>query len=71
MKRNLTQAQAYDKGYLNTSKYSNKPILTSEAQMHIAKCGGTCETCPFEQLCEDIELWWGCYVWEEEMGEDL
>lgn len=71
MKRNLTQAQAYTEGYLKTNKFSGGPMLTREAQMHIAKCGGTCETCPFEQLCEEVELWWGCYVWEEEMGEDL
>ena len=30
-----------------------------------------CEQCPHYQECEEQELFWGCSVWEEEMGEDL
>jgi hypothetical protein len=27
--------------------------------------------CPFQQLCQDHGLEYGCEVWEEMMGEDL
>ena len=30
-----------------------------------------CECCPYAHECESLELFWGCGVWEEEMGEDL
>ena len=33
-------------------------------------CSG-CADCPFHVQCEKEELWWGCSVWEESMGEDL
>lgn len=33
-------------------------------------CSG-CADCPFHAQCEEEELWWGCSVWEESMGEDL
>lgn len=71
MTKNMTQDEAYAKGYVKTSKVDGAPMLTYEGGVFIAKCGGACESCPFEQLCEDVELWWGCYVWEEEMGDDL
>lgn len=71
MKKNMTQNEAYAKGYVKASEFDGSPMLTCEGSQHIAKCGGTCESCPFEQLCEDVELWWGCYVWEDEMGDDL
>lgn len=31
----------------------------------------SCEECPLANLCEDYELFWGCGVWEDSMGEDL
>ena len=31
----------------------------------------SCEGCPFADQCEALELYWGCPVWEEGMGEDL
>lgn len=31
----------------------------------------TCENCPFANECEELQLFWGCAVWEDEMGEDL
>ena len=31
----------------------------------------SCEECPLVNLCEDYELFWGCGVWEDSMGEDL
>ena len=34
-------------------------------------CEEACEHCPFAQACEEHELWWGCPVWESQMGEDL
>jgi len=30
-----------------------------------------CESCPFATVCGEHELFWGCMIWEEEMGEDL
>ena len=34
-------------------------------------CEGACDHCPFAQECEEKEMWWGCPVWEDQMGEDL
>lgn len=30
-----------------------------------------CEGCPFAKMCAQHELFWGCPVWEDAMGEDL
>ena len=30
-----------------------------------------CEDCPLADMCEAHELFWGCGVWEDSMGEDL
>ena len=30
-----------------------------------------CEGCPYRDRCESEELFWGCGVWEDYMGEDL
>lgn len=30
-----------------------------------------CKDCPFSAVCGKLELFWGCGVWEESMGEDL
>lgn len=34
-------------------------------------CEGACDHCPFAQECEEKEMWWGCPVWEDQMGDDL
>ena len=34
-------------------------------------CEKACEHCPFAKECKEKELWWGCSVWESQMGEDL
>lgn len=34
-------------------------------------CEHACEHCPYAEECSDQELYWGCVVWEEQMGEDL
>ena len=31
----------------------------------------TCEHCPLEDVCGKCELYWGCGVYEESMGDDL
>ena len=31
----------------------------------------TCRHCPLEDVCGKCELYWGCGVWEESMGDDL
>lgn len=30
-----------------------------------------CEGCPVKAQCHTEELFWGCGIWEDEMGEDL
>ena len=30
-----------------------------------------CTECPFKEVCSKHELFWGCGVWEDSMGEDL
>ena len=30
-----------------------------------------CASCPFADRCQREELFWGCGVWEDQMGEDL
>ena len=35
------------------------------------QCDAICEKCPYREQCEEEELYWGCSVWEESMGEDL
>ena len=50
--------------------------MTREEMMTIVRTfdtteGHTCEGCPLAAECELHELWWGCGVWEDGMGEDL
>ena len=50
--------------------------MTREEMMAIIRTfditeGHTCENCPLAEECELHELWWGCGVWEDGMGEDL
>ena len=30
-----------------------------------------CARCPYRDQCEKEELYWGCGVWETQMGDDL
>lgn len=34
-------------------------------------CEHACEHCPYAEECSAQELYWGCVVWEEQMGDDL
>ena len=34
-------------------------------------CEHFCENCPYADRCGTEELFWGCGVWEDQMGEDL
>lgn len=36
-----------------------------------AQCEQVCEACPFAGMCGKAEMYYGCEVWEEAMGEDL
>ena len=47
-------------------------MLVEEMQemVYDLECEG-CEGCPFAAVCGEHELFWGCGVWEEAMGEDL
>ena len=38
-------------------------------EMEMAYMG--CEGCPYAEVCASEELFWGCEVWEDAMGEDL
>ena len=31
----------------------------------------TCESCPFCEVCGQLEMYWGCHHWETSMDEDL
>lgn len=44
-----------------------KEMLRKIHELELEDCNG----CPFAGECEAHELWWGCPVWEDEMGEDL
>lgn len=48
-------------------------MMTREELMAIVYAleGHTCEGCPVADHCEALELFWGCGVWEEGMGDDL
>ena len=35
------------------------------------ECECVCDACPFAERCGEEELYFGCGVWEEMMGEDL
>lgn len=45
--------------------------MFGEDELTPEDCENVCEACPFADRCEKEELYWGCGVWEEMMGEDL
>jgi hypothetical protein len=46
--------------------------VTSElAGLYHGDLDTACEHCPYCDRCAHEELYWGCDVWEESMGEDL
>ena len=46
-------------------------MMYEEMEMEMGmECEG-CVGCPHAAECEALELFWGCGVWEDEMGEDL
>ena len=44
-----------------------KEMLRRIHELELEDCNG----CPFAVECEAHELFYGCAVWEDEMGEDL
>jgi hypothetical protein len=42
-----------------------------EMYHQIDECEDVCEKCPLRHICGKEELFFGCPVWEDEMGEDL
>ena len=50
--------------------YEGMSVEEMELAVFDLECEG-CEGCPFAAVCGEHELFWGCPVWEEEMGEDL
>lgn len=58
-----------------SSKYMFKSYfswsLTDAGVDLVEQCGGCCEKCPFQNVCADKELYYSCYVWEDDMNEDL
>ena len=56
-----------------TSIGGNKKMTNREELMekvYALECD-SCEECPLTNLCESYELFWGCEVWENSMGENL
>ena len=50
----------------------NKEMLkVVEKLEEVFGCEKACENCPFAKACKEKQLWWGCPVWENQMGEDL
>lgn len=45
-----------------------KPVFVEEDEFDYE---ATCETCPFRKVCGEMNLFFGCWHWEEMMGEDL
>lgn len=50
--------------------YEGMSVEEMELAVFDLECEG-CADCPFAKVCGEHELFWGCVVWEESMGEDL
>ena len=53
-----------------TMMYEGMSVEEMELAVFDLECE-SCEGCPFAAVCGEHELFWGCSVWEESMGEDL
>lgn len=49
--------------------YAN--ILTDETLSVDDACSMACAQCPYADRCHADELFYGCGVWEDSMGDDL
>ena len=46
--------------------------VTEELENEFLETGeNVCARCPYRDQCEKEELYWGCGVWETQMGDDL
>jgi len=71
LKNKLKLDKASYKEY-NINKLRNerrKEMMYEEMEVGMEMVG--CVGCPYAEECEALELFWGCAVWEDEMGEDL
>lgn len=68
--KQITAEMGLAKGYLRESKIDGSIHISLDGWKLVAKCED-CDHCPFDKLCEEIELYYGCPVWEEEMDDDL
>ena len=50
--------------------YEGMTVKEMELAVFDLECE-SCEGCPFAAVCGELELFWGCGVWEESMGKDL
>lgn len=50
--------------------YEGMSVEEMELAVFDLECEG-CADCPFSAVCGEQELFWGCPVWEDMMGEDL
>ena len=50
--------------------YKKMSVKEMELAVFDLECK-SCEDCPFATVCGKYELFWGCGIWEESMGEDL
>jgi len=56
---------------LHSELWTEKELASFELFHDITSEITSCANCPYHKACEKNELYYGCSVWENEMGEDL
>jgi hypothetical protein len=45
--------------------------LAEDREYSMEELENMCEGCPYAEQCQAQQLYWGCGIWEAQMGEDL
>ena len=45
--------------------------LAEDREYSMEELDKMCECCPYAEQCQAQQLYWGCGIWEAQMGEDL
>ena len=45
--------------------------LAEDREYSMEELDKMCECCPYAEQCQTQQLYWGCGIWEAQMGEDL
>ena len=53
-----------------TTELAETYVWNTEENIETA-CATACTHCPYRERCHSEELYFGCAVWEETMGEEL